>query len=191
MPAGDPEKFCSGAGDRGRPDKEIFPRDFRTSEFTQSLGRAMPTPSAAGHAASSLQPPFDLRQIARRAVEAHPDIHQQPGGDLRRKPGSLPFGGKGGGVLELARQPREEFLDLDLVHLKSPPRLTGGSTACRGVEVQSLRSQAALFFSAVALRLRAAGPRSHSRACGASSCDRGGPVPGRPSAPGRRTGADL
>ena len=98
-----------------------------------------------GHTASSLQPPFDPRHVARRAVKDTPDIHQQPDGDLRRKPGPLPIGGKGGGVLELAGQPREEFLDLDLVHLKSPPRPTGVRTACCGVEVQSFRERAALF----------------------------------------------
>ena len=62
------------------------------------------------------------------------------------------WGGKGGGVLELAGQAREEFLDFDLMHLKSPPRLTGVRTACRGVEVQSFRSQSALLSSAVTLR---------------------------------------
>lgn len=162
-----------------------------------SRGRTDPTARAdityafvSAYAASSLQPQFDLSQVARRAVEDHADIYQQPDGHLRREPWALPFCGKCGGVLELAGQPREEFLDLDLLHLKSPPRPTGVRTACRGVEVQSFRSQAALFSSAVILRLRAAGPRSHSRACGASSRVRGGPVPGPPVGPARRTGSD-
>lgn len=149
----------------------------------------MPTPSVPAYAASSLQPLFDLCQVARRPSKIpltfRSSLTATSGVSPGRCPSAARVAASSNWLVSLAKS-SWTFISCTSSRLHARP----GSGPLAGAWKSSRSGRWQRFSPAVILRLRAAGPRSHSLACGASSRDRGGPVPGPPVGPGRRTDED-